>query len=90
MENMKLVIAIVHDVDAGPVVEQLVARKYRVTRVASTGGFLRRGNVTLLVGVEEQHVQPVIDVLKETCSPPEPGQHRATVFVVDTPHFEQV
>lgn len=90
MENMKLVIAIVHDVDAGSVVEQLVARQYRVTRVASTGGFLRRGNVTLLIGVKEQHVQPVIDVLKETCGPPEPGQHRATIFVVNAPHFEQV
>jgi uncharacterized protein YaaQ len=91
MENMKLVIAIVHDVDAGPVIEQLVTHGRRVTRVASTGGFLRRGNVTLLVGVEEQHVQSVIDTLKETCSPPpEPDQHRATIFVVDAPHFEQV
>ncbi|MCP4536293.1 MAG: hypothetical protein GY832_04030 [Chloroflexi bacterium] len=88
---MKLVLAIVRDVDAGPVVEQLVTRQYRVTRVASTGGFLRRGNVTLLIGVEEQHVQPVIDVLKETCSPPpDPDQHRATIFVVDAPHFEQI
>jgi uncharacterized protein YaaQ len=87
---MKLVIAIVRDVDAGPVTEQLVTHGHRVTRVASTGGFLRRGNVTLLIGVEEQHVQPVIDVLRETCSPPEPGQYRATIFVVDASHFEQV
>jgi uncharacterized protein YaaQ len=90
MEKMKLVIAIVRDVDAGPVIEQLVTWQYRVTRVASTGGFLRRGNVTLLIGVEERHVQPVIDVLKNTCIPPEPGQHRATIFVVDAPHFEQI
>jgi len=87
---MKLVIAIVRDVDAGSVVEQLVAGEYRVTRVASTGGFLRRGNVTLLVGVEAQQVQPIIDLLRETCTPPEPGQNRATIFVVDSPHFEQV
>jgi uncharacterized protein YaaQ len=90
MEKVKLVIAIVRDVDAGAVIEQLVTRQYRVTRVASTGGFLRRGNVTLLIGVEEQQVQPVIDVLRDTCCPPEPGQHRATIFVVDAPHFEQV
>jgi uncharacterized protein YaaQ len=87
---MKLVIAIVRDIDAGPVIEQLVGRDYRVTRVASTGGFLRRGNATLLIGVEEQHVQPVIDVLRDTCSPPEADHRRATVFVVDAPHFEQV
>ena len=87
---MKLVIAIVRDIDAGPVIEQLVAHEYRVTRVASTGGFLRRGNVTLLVGVEDQHVQDVIDTMRDTCCTPEPGQHRATLFVVDAPHFEQV
>lgn len=87
---MKLIIAIVRDIDAGPVIDQLVAHSYRVTRVASTGGFLRRGNATLLIGVEEQQVQSVIDLLRDTCSPPEPNHHRATVFVVDAPHFEQV
>ncbi len=87
---MKLIIAIVRDVDAGPVTDQLVAHGHRVTRVASTGGFLRRGNVTLLIGVEQQQVQPVIDVLRDTCSPPEPAHHRATLFVVDASHFEQV
>jgi uncharacterized protein YaaQ len=87
---MKLIIAIVRDVDAGPVIEELVTHGHRVTRVASTGGFLRRGNVTLLIGTQEQQVQPVIDLLRDTCSPPEPGQHRATIFVVDAAHFEQV
>ncbi|MBN1963198.1 MAG: cyclic-di-AMP receptor [Anaerolineae bacterium] len=87
---MKLIIAIVRDVDAGPVIERLVSDGHRVTRVASTGGFLRRGNATLLIGVEEERVDPVIDILRDTCAPPEPGQHRATIFVVDAPHFEQV
>ena len=87
---MKLILAIVRSVDSGPVVDALVTKSYRVTRVASTGGFLRRGNVTLLIGVEDEHVGPVIDILRETCSPPDPGQSRATIFVVDTPHFEQI
>ena len=87
---MKLIIAICRDVDAGPVVDALITAGHRVTRVASTGGFLRRGNVTLLIGVEEQNVQSVIDVFKDTCSPPETGQHRATIFVVNAPHFEQI
>jgi uncharacterized protein YaaQ len=72
------------------VIEELITRGHRVTRVASTGGFLRRGNVTLLIGTEEGQVQPIIDLLRDTCSPPEPDQHRATIFVVDAPHFEQV
>lgn len=87
---MKLIIAIIRDVDAGPVVDELVAKGYRVTRVASTGGFLRRGNVTLLIGVEDQRVEPVVDVFRDTCSTPDPGQHRATIFVVDAPYFEQI
>jgi uncharacterized protein YaaQ len=87
---MKLIIAIVRDIDGGPVIEELITRGHRVTRVASTGGFLRRGNVTLLIGTEEGQVQPIIDLLRDTCSPPEPDQHRATIFVVDAPHFEQV
>lgn len=88
---MKLVIAIVRDLDARPVADELVAHDYRVTRVASTGGFLRRGNVTLLVGVEEQDVDTVVDILREACSPPSSLQeHRATLFVVDAPHFERI
>jgi uncharacterized protein YaaQ len=91
MKRVKLVITIVRDTDAGPVIEQLVSHHYRVTRVASTGGFLRRGNVTLLIGVEERDVQPVIDILRDMCGPPpEPDQYRATIFVVDAPHFEQI
>ncbi len=87
---MKLVIAIVSDKDANPVTEQLINRHYRVTRIASTGGFLRRGNATLLIGVTEEHIQSVIDVLQETCSPAESNQHRATIFVVNAPYFEQI
>ena len=87
---MKLIIAIIRDTDDVRVLDQLVAKGHRVTRVASTGGFLRRGNVTLFIGTEAEQVQPVIDLLRETCSPPEPNQHRATLFVVDAPHFEQV
>ena len=87
---MKLILAIIRGIDGGPVVDALVTKSYRVTRVASTGGFLRRGNVTLLIGVADERVDPVIDILRETCSPPEPGQSRATIFVVDAPHFEQI
>jgi len=50
---MKMIITIVRDVDDSRVIDQLVVQGYRVTRLASTGGFLRRGNVTLLIGVED-------------------------------------
>jgi uncharacterized protein YaaQ len=88
---MKMIFAIVRDVDDANVIDQLVSNGYRVTRMASTGGFLRRGNVTLLIGTEgDQRVQGVIDLLQETCGPADPEQHRATVFVVDAEHYEQV
>lgn len=87
---MKLIIAVVRDTDDQPVVDRLVAQGHRVTRVASTGGFLRRGNVTLLIGVDAPQVQPVIDLLRQTCAPPPPDQHRATVFVVDASDFVQI
>jgi uncharacterized protein YaaQ len=90
--SMKMILAIVRDVDDERVTSQLVAQGYRVTRMASTGGFLRRGNVTLLIGVEgEEQVQKVIDLLRETCSPTDSQQkYRATLFVVNAEHFEQV
>ena len=87
---MKLILAIVRDSDDEEVINQLVSRGLRVTRVASTGGFLRRGNVTLMIGVEDDKVQSTVDLLKETCCPAEPSQHRATLFIVNAPYFEQV
>lgn len=87
---MKLVLAIVRDRDDANVISRLVAQGHRVTRVASTGGFLRRGNVTLLIGAEADQVPDVIDTIRSACPPPEAGQHRATVFVLNAAHFEQV
>jgi uncharacterized protein YaaQ len=87
---MKLMFIVVRDSDAETVVQALVEKDFRVTRVASTGGFLRHGNVTLMVGLEENKVQTVIDLLHQVCCPPEDSQHRATIFVMDMPYFEQI
>jgi uncharacterized protein YaaQ len=87
---MKMIIAILRDVDADPVTRALTAGKFRVTRIASTGGLLRRGVTTLLVGVEDGRVDAATQVLKENCSPAPEGEKRATVFVVPVERFEQV
>jgi len=87
---MKLMIIIVRDSDGDNVIRELVKKEYRVTRMSSTGGFLRHGNVTLLVGAEEERVDPVMEVLRQSCCPPEAGQHRATVFVVDMPYSAKI
>jgi uncharacterized protein YaaQ len=87
---VKLVIAIISDRSDAPVMERLAAEGYRVTRVASTGGFVRRGNVTLFIGVPDEQEQAVIDLLRKTPHPPEAGRHRATIFVLDARHFERI
>ncbi len=87
---MKLMFVIVRDVDGDNVLQGLVEKGFRVTRVASTGGFLHRGNVTMMTGVEDDQVEHVIQLLKEICCASDEGQHRATVFVVDMPFFEQI
>jgi uncharacterized protein YaaQ len=87
---MKLMIVIVRDTDGENVIRELVNNSYRVTRMASTGGFLRRGNITLMIGVEAVKVNAVIELLRQATHPPDSEQHRATVFVVDMPFFEQI
>jgi uncharacterized protein YaaQ len=87
---MKMIIAILRDVDSDLVTQAMTAGKLRVTRIASTGGLLRRGVTTLLVGVDEEKVETAIQVLKDTCSPAPAGEKRATIFVVPVERFEQI
>lgn len=64
---MKLVISIVQDDDAPNLVSKLNKEGFRVTKLATTGGFLRAGNTTILVGVEEDMVDKVIGIIKSIC-----------------------
>lgn len=64
---MKLIIAIVQDQDAISLIDDLTEKNYRVTKLASTGGFLKSGNTTLLMGVEEDCVNEVISIVDRNC-----------------------
>ncbi|MDU5081326.1 cyclic-di-AMP receptor [Tissierella carlieri] len=64
---MKLIICIVQDQDAGALIDDLTEKEFRVTKLSSTGGFLKSGNTTLLIGVEEEEVPSVIKVIEENC-----------------------
>jgi len=64
---MKLVITVVHDRDKNRITEALLRNGFKFTKIGSTGGFLREGNITLLIGVEENDAQRVIDVISESC-----------------------
>jgi uncharacterized protein YaaQ len=63
---MKLVVAIVRDQDAGRAVDNLISREYRATRINTAGGFLKRGNATILIGVDDEQVDEILELLQDT------------------------
>ncbi len=87
---MKLILAVVRDIDTEAILNTLLPREFRVTRLASTGGFLRRGSTTLMVGVEDGQEYEVIELLKSAVGIPDPDQHRITLFVLDASKYEQI
>ena len=64
---MKLIVAIVQDEDAGRLVSALMDKGFGVTKLATTGGFLRAGNTTLLVGVEDDKFEGAMAVIEKVC-----------------------
>jgi uncharacterized protein YaaQ len=86
---MKMIIIIVKDNDADTLTQSFTANNFRVTRVASTGGFMRSGVVTMLLGVEDTQVDAAIKVVHDSL-PASADTKRATLFVVPVQHFEQV
>ena len=64
---MKLIIAIVQDEDASRLVSKLMNEGFGVTKLATTGGFLRAGNTTLLVGVDDDKFDAAMAVIEKVC-----------------------
>jgi len=62
---MKMVLAIIDKDDAHEVISNLSKKGFSITRLSTTGGFLRAGNVTILVGVDDEQTSVVIDIIKE-------------------------
>ena len=65
---MKLLIAIVQDEDASKLISALMSEGYGVTKLATTGGFLRAGNTTLLIGTEDDRISEIKEILSKYCS----------------------
>jgi len=87
---MKMIILIVKDSDSDSVTQALTSEQYRVTRIASTGGFLRSGVVTLLLGVRDERVESCLELIRAKLPPLASREKRATLFVVPVERFEQV
>ena len=64
---MKLIIAIVQDEDSSRLISHLMNYGFSATKLATTGGFLRAGNTTLLIGVEDDKMQTVMDIIEKVC-----------------------
>jgi len=75
---LKLVLAIIHDYDVDPVLRSLIGKGFSVTRIASAGGFLRTGNVTIMIGAEDDQVELCIAILART------GSRRVVASPADT------
>ena len=97
---MKLILTIVRDDDANEVVDTLTQQGFYVTRIASTGGFLRIGNTMLLSGVEDDRVDEMLELVRANTSvhaqPPvshqslETRANRAVAFVLELQRLERL
>ncbi|MBQ8604954.1 MAG: cyclic-di-AMP receptor [Oscillospiraceae bacterium] len=60
---MKLILAIINKEDATEVSKHLIKARFSVTKLATTGGFLMSGNITLIIGVEDEKVDEVVKII---------------------------
>ncbi|MBO5333605.1 MAG: cyclic-di-AMP receptor [Clostridia bacterium] len=60
---MKLVVAIINSDDVNAVMSNLTKEGYSATKLNTSGGFLRAGNITLLIGVEAKKVDDVVNII---------------------------
>ena len=63
---MKLVLAIVQDKDADTLAKEFIQNDVRATKLATSGGFLRAGNTTFIVGIEDDRVNEVLEIIKKS------------------------
>lgn len=85
---MKLIIAIVKDVETEAVSNALTSASYRVTTIASTSGFLRRGLNTLLCGLDDEKVEHALQLIRGAFPPPgNPEETRCTIFVLNVGEY---
>ena len=78
---MKLIMAIVSSDDAREVLDRLTKAGFRATVISTTGGFLREGNTTIFLGIEDNKVPQAIEVVRQTC-------RRRTQWVSPLPTLE--
>lgn len=79
---MKLIIAIVRDSDNDAVSHSLTQANFRVTYIASTGGFLRKGQSTLMLGVEDELTEQALEIIRSNVTPASENDVRQSILFV--------
>lgn len=79
---MKLIITVLQDNDTEPVSQSLIQAGFRVTRIASTGGFMRRGQSTFMIGVEDDQVTQAIEIIRASVSHATDDTAQSTILFV--------
>ena len=81
---MKLVFAVVRVEDTKNAVKELNKKEFGVTKLSSSGGFLRKDNCTLMIGTDDDHIS------NYTYTPIKVEAGGAIVFVVDVAQFYKI
>ncbi|MCE5208458.1 MAG: cyclic-di-AMP receptor [Chloroflexi bacterium] len=85
---MKLIIAIVRDSDNDTISHALTQANFRVTYIASTGGFLRKGQSTLMIGVEDNLTEQALGIIRTNVTPAtENDARQSIIFVLPVDQF---
>ena len=88
---MKMIIAITEKYMSDAASAALIAQDFRVTRLASTGGFLREGATTLMIGVQDDELDTALDIIRKFTPPSEiPDKHLTTIYVLNVKNFKRV
>jgi uncharacterized protein YaaQ len=88
---MKMVMAILEYTDSDQVMKSLHEAGFPLALIDTTGGFLRRGNSTIIIGASDNQVDKVVELINQECGPcGNPFKKRATLMVIDVDHFEQI
>ena len=62
--KQKLILAVLQGEDYADTIDELNRSGFFATVLSSTGGFLKKKSVTVMIGVEESKVSGVLEILK--------------------------
>ncbi len=66
--SMKMVVAVIQDKDSNRLTDALADQNFKTTKLSTSGGFLKEGNTTLMIGCEDANVDAVLNIIKDNCS----------------------